>query len=129
MNDSDNTATDVLLRKVGGPEVVTEYARALGLQSLTVTRGCLEHLRDRCGVRVESTPKAALFPEALLCTPGPPLPGSQEMVEFVATLEGLFVTHTAQHNAAEHTTPHHTTPHHMAPHHTTPEGVERELLE
>eukprot|EP00929_Paragymnodinium_shiwhaense_P071779 TRINITY_DN36458_c0_g1_i1.p1 TRINITY_DN36458_c0_g1~~TRINITY_DN36458_c0_g1_i1.p1 ORF type:complete len:214 (+),score=30.12 TRINITY_DN36458_c0_g1_i1:54-695(+) len=48
-----------------------------------VTRGCLEHLRDRCGIRRESTPAAEL-----LCTPSAPRPTAQEMVEFVALLEG-----------------------------------------
>eukprot|EP00931_Biecheleriopsis_adriatica_P115482 TRINITY_DN91270_c0_g1_i1.p1 TRINITY_DN91270_c0_g1~~TRINITY_DN91270_c0_g1_i1.p1 ORF type:complete len:434 (-),score=72.89 TRINITY_DN91270_c0_g1_i1:53-1354(-) len=83
MNDSDNTATDVLLRRIGGPSAVTHYIRSLGLPDMTVTRGCLEHLRDRCGIRPETTPAALL-----LCEPGSPKPDAQEMVEFVAMLEG-----------------------------------------
>jgi len=83
MNDSDNAATDALIRKIGGPQRVTEYVRSLKLEKLTVTRGCLEHLRDRCGVKAERTPG-----EELLCTPDAPRPAGKDMVEFVAMLEG-----------------------------------------
>lgn len=83
MNDSDNTATDVLLRNIGGPSVVTEYIRSLGLEDMSVNRGCLEHLRDRCGITAEKTPAAVL-----LCHPDAPKPDAQDMVDFVAMLEG-----------------------------------------
>lgn len=126
MNDSDNTATDALLRLIGGPGLytqmrsrtsvyrrhthctdssllpppyesraptkpaqksptcvgphrptcapgaVTTYVRGLGLGKLTVTRGCLEHLRDRCGVRPENTPGAVI-----LCNKDSPRPRGQ----------------------------------------------------
>ncbi|CAJ1454647.1 unnamed protein product [Effrenium voratum] len=72
MNDSDNAATDVLLKRVGGPRAVTQYIRSLGLQKLTVARGCLEHLRDRCGVSADKTPAAAL-----LCQDHAPIPEAQ----------------------------------------------------
>eukprot|EP00409_Alexandrium_fundyense_P000539 CAMPEP_0185910234 /NCGR_PEP_ID=MMETSP0196C-20130402/18217_1 /TAXON_ID=2932 /ORGANISM="Alexandrium fundyense, Strain CCMP1719" /LENGTH=84 /DNA_ID=CAMNT_0028630941 /DNA_START=26 /DNA_END=277 /DNA_ORIENTATION=+ len=75
MNDSDNAATDALLRKIGGPQRVTEYVRSLKLEKLTVTRGCLEHLRDRCGVKAERTPGAEL-----LCTPEAPRPAGKGMI-------------------------------------------------
>mmetsp|Transcript_12922 Transcript_12922/g.40774 ORF Transcript_12922/g.40774 Transcript_12922/m.40774 type:complete len:352 (+) Transcript_12922:133-1188(+) len=83
MNDSDNAATDMLLRLIGGPAAVTEYCRGRGLQQLTVCRGCLEHLRDRCGVPPQRTPAAEL-----LCEPGAPQPSGPEVVDFVAMLEG-----------------------------------------
>jgi beta-lactamase class A len=71
MNDSDNTATDYLLERIGGPKVLENDLRALGLTHIQIARGCLEHLRDRCGV-----------------TQDMPLNNGKAMADFVALLEG-----------------------------------------
>jgi beta-lactamase class A len=48
--DSDNTASDVLLRLVGGPEAVTAMMRALGCNAIRVDRSEGEIMLDAMGV-------------------------------------------------------------------------------
>ncbi len=48
---SDNSATDVVLRTAGGPAVVTERMRALGLQGIQVDRSTLRLISDFIGIR------------------------------------------------------------------------------
>ncbi len=48
--DSDNTASDVLLRLVGGPAVVTQRVRARGCKDLRVDRAEGEILLDAIGI-------------------------------------------------------------------------------
>ena len=47
---SDNTATDVLLERLGGPRRVTERLRALGFTGIDVSRSEAELMMDFCGV-------------------------------------------------------------------------------
>ena len=75
LNDSDNTATDVLLDRVGGPSVVFEPMKESGLDDIRVTRSCLEHLCDRCGIRCRIPTRSSHVSE-------------MDMVDFVALLEG-----------------------------------------
>eukprot|EP00930_Biecheleria_cincta_P070448 TRINITY_DN58084_c0_g1_i1.p1 TRINITY_DN58084_c0_g1~~TRINITY_DN58084_c0_g1_i1.p1 ORF type:complete len:134 (+),score=15.74 TRINITY_DN58084_c0_g1_i1:90-491(+) len=44
MNDPDNTATDYLLERIGGPAVLQADMQELGLSHIKIARGCLEHL-------------------------------------------------------------------------------------
>jgi len=43
---SDNTATDVLLRAVGGPEAVTTWLRSLGIEDMNVNRLTADIIRE-----------------------------------------------------------------------------------
>ena len=54
--ESDNTATDVLLRLVGGPAAVTAHVRRLGCSDLRVDRTEVEILFDASGVRERPPP-------------------------------------------------------------------------
>ncbi|WP_208764156.1 class A beta-lactamase [Shewanella aestuarii] len=50
ITDSDNSATDFLLELVGGPEVVTQMLRSLGITDFRVDRYVSEILRDFYGL-------------------------------------------------------------------------------
>jgi beta-lactamase class A len=47
---SDNTASDLILRLAGGPEAVTAYVRSLGIQGLRVDRPEIQMAADTYGV-------------------------------------------------------------------------------
>ncbi|QLH43141.1 MAG: class A beta-lactamase [Coxiellaceae bacterium] len=47
---SDNTATDIILHRIGGPNAVTDYLRSLGIQDMTVNRSTLRMLADHTGI-------------------------------------------------------------------------------
>jgi beta-lactamase class A len=49
MRESDNTATDLLLEKVGGPAAVTAHVRALGVGDLDVNRPAAQLVADSWG--------------------------------------------------------------------------------
>ena len=72
LNDSDNTATDYLLdRVVGGPSVVFAHMERLGLSEIRVARSCLEHLRDRCGIRCRMPSRWGLLKREVSFSRGP----------------------------------------------------------
>lgn len=50
ITESDNTATDVCLKLVGGPEAVTEKLRSIGIIDQRLDRDCAELLRDFFGL-------------------------------------------------------------------------------
>jgi beta-lactamase class A len=47
---SDNTATDILFKAVGGPQAVTEFLKNQGLKGIDLNRTTLHLLADFCGV-------------------------------------------------------------------------------
>lgn len=47
---SDNAATDVILREIGGPAAVTRRVHALGIEGLRVDRTVMEIYRDYVGI-------------------------------------------------------------------------------
>jgi beta-lactamase class A len=51
MSISDNTATDVLLALVGGPEAVNSRMKAIGLGDININRTTLEMIADASGIR------------------------------------------------------------------------------
>jgi beta-lactamase class A len=52
---SDNTASDVLLRLAGGPEAVTAYVRSLGIDGLRVDRPEVQMAADTYGVTLPAS--------------------------------------------------------------------------
>lgn len=61
VSESDNTACDVLLRLVGGPEVVTQYLRDLGINDIIVANTEKELGQDNAlQYRNYATPNAAV---------------------------------------------------------------------
>ena len=50
ITESDNTATDVCLKVVGGPEVVTKFLRSIGITEQRLDRDTSEILRDFYGL-------------------------------------------------------------------------------
>jgi beta-lactamase class A len=73
---SDNTASDVILRLAGGPEAVTAYVRSLGIEGLRVDRPEVQMAADTKGVtpqqrraaieRYVADPRDSATPEAAL---------------------------------------------------------------
>ena len=57
---SDNTASDVILRLAGGPEAVTAYVRSLGIEGLRVDRPEVQMAADTKGVHAGSERRAAI---------------------------------------------------------------------
>lgn len=57
MTQSDNTATDTLLRVIGGPPVVNERLAELRLEGIDVSRTELELGNDSCGAHVVAGPR------------------------------------------------------------------------
>jgi len=47
---SDNTASDLILRLVGGPQAVTARMRSLGIEDMSIDRSTIEHVFDMFGV-------------------------------------------------------------------------------
>jgi beta-lactamase class A len=47
---SDNSATDVILRQIGGPEAVTARLRSLGIEGMRVDRTVMDIYRDYVGL-------------------------------------------------------------------------------
>jgi beta-lactamase class A len=47
---SDNTASDLVLRLAGGPQVVTARMRSLGIEDLSIDRSTIQHLFDMFGL-------------------------------------------------------------------------------
>ena len=61
VSESDNTACDVLLRLIGGPKVVTEYLRELGVNGIVVANTEKEMGQDQSvQYRNWATPEAAV---------------------------------------------------------------------
>jgi beta-lactamase class A len=52
---SDNTASDVILRLAGGPQAVTAYVRSLGIEGLRVDRPEVQMAADTYGVTLPAT--------------------------------------------------------------------------
>ena len=52
---SDNTASDVILRLAGGPEAVTAYVRSLGIEGLRVDRPEVQMAADTYGVTLPAS--------------------------------------------------------------------------
>lgn len=50
ITESDNTAADICLKVVGGPEAVTQMLRSVGIAEQRVDRDCAEILRDFYGL-------------------------------------------------------------------------------
>jgi len=49
---SDNSATDLLLRLAGGPEVVTSRLKEIGINGIEVSRSTLQMIADRSGFQL-----------------------------------------------------------------------------
>jgi beta-lactamase class A len=47
---SDNTASDLILRLAGGPQVVTARMRSLGIEDLSIDRSTIQHVFDMFGL-------------------------------------------------------------------------------
>jgi beta-lactamase class A len=47
---SDNTASDLILRLAGGPQVVTARMRSLGIEDLSIDRSTIQHVFDIFGL-------------------------------------------------------------------------------
>lgn len=47
---SDNAATDVVLRQIGGPEAVTAHVRSLGVEGMRIDRTVMDIYRDYVGL-------------------------------------------------------------------------------
>jgi len=47
---SDNTASDLILRLIGGPQAVTAGMRSLGLDDLSIDRSTIQHVFDMFGL-------------------------------------------------------------------------------
>lgn len=60
MTESDNTATDRLLILAGGPQAVTDYMRAIGVQGVRVDRSIRQLLANHAGL-AEAPPVGAPF--------------------------------------------------------------------
>jgi beta-lactamase class A len=61
VSDSDNTACDVLLPLVGGPKIVTDYVRGLGINDIVVANTEKELGQDPAvQYRNDTTPDAAV---------------------------------------------------------------------
>jgi beta-lactamase class A len=52
LRDSDNTATDVLLARIGGPRAVTAHVQGLGITGLEVSRPTGELIADAWGFKL-----------------------------------------------------------------------------
>lgn len=50
MEMSDNTATDILFKAVGGPKAVTTFLKEQGISGIDLTRTTLHLLADFCGI-------------------------------------------------------------------------------
>src|SRR5439155_11886157 len=47
---SDNTASDLILRLAGGPQVVSARMRSLGIEDMSIDRSAIEHVFDMFGL-------------------------------------------------------------------------------
>jgi beta-lactamase class A len=52
LRDSDNTATDLLMARVGGPRAVTTHVQGLGITGLEVSRPTAELIADAWGFKL-----------------------------------------------------------------------------
>ena len=50
MEYSDNTATDIILKLIGGPQAVTDFVRSIGIQEMDVNRTILRSFADYMGL-------------------------------------------------------------------------------
>lgn len=48
---SDNTATDILLARCGGPTVITQWLRNIGIEKVVIQNSCLEILTSYYGIK------------------------------------------------------------------------------
>jgi beta-lactamase class A len=66
---SDNTASDLVLRLAGGPPAVTAYVRSLGVEGLRVDRPEIQMAADTYGVTLPATWGPAELPALLKAPP------------------------------------------------------------
>lgn len=66
---SDNTASDVILRLAGGPAAVTAYVRALGIEGLRVDRPEVQMAADMNGVTLPARWALGDLPRLLVAPP------------------------------------------------------------
>ncbi|MFM0154905.1 serine hydrolase [Paraburkholderia sediminicola] len=59
MSESDNTATDVLMARIGGPQCVQQWLAEVGVQGMRVDRNIDRMVRDFCALGDEGTPLEA----------------------------------------------------------------------
>jgi beta-lactamase class A len=66
---SDNTASDLILRLAGGPAAVTAYVRSLGIEGLRVDRPEVQMAADTYGVTLPASWEAGELPALLTAPP------------------------------------------------------------
>lgn len=69
ITESDNTATDVCLKLVGGPEAVTKKLRSIGIQEQRADRYCCELLKDFYGLQDKASVSPSVVAEAIAKDP------------------------------------------------------------
>ena len=69
ITESDNTATDVCLKLVGGPEAVTKKLRSIGIKEQRADRYCCELLKDFYGLQDKASVSPSVVAEAIAKDP------------------------------------------------------------